>query len=94
MTVTVEPTSVLVVDARTHAGRGGELSAGTARLTKVLTMGKADFGRDLLREHLVVDRLHRALPDILDRAKSEANALLVAMRYRREGPFRFIHIRR
>lgn len=40
--------SVLVVDARTHAGRGGELSAQAPRLSTVLTMGKAPFGRDLL----------------------------------------------
>ena len=40
--------TVLVVDARTHAGRGGELFAQAPRLTTVLTMGKADFGRDLL----------------------------------------------
>ncbi len=40
--------TALVVDPRTHASRGGELAAGAAdRLAVVLTMGKADFGRDL-----------------------------------------------
>jgi len=39
----------LVVDPRTHGQRGGELSVKAAdRLKVVLTMGKADFGRDLL----------------------------------------------
>src|SRR5262249_60209999 len=41
--------SVLIVDPRTHGERGGELAAAAAaRLKVVLTMGKADFGRDLL----------------------------------------------
>jgi len=41
--------NALIVDPRTHAARGGELSAKAAdRLRVVLTMGKADFGRDLL----------------------------------------------
>ena len=41
--------SALIVDPRTHAARGGELSAKAAdRLRVVLTMGKADFGRDLM----------------------------------------------
>ena len=41
--------SALVVDARTHAQRGGEIAAKAAdRLKVVLTMGKADFGRDLV----------------------------------------------
>ncbi len=39
----------LVVDPRTHGERGGEIAARAAdRLAVVLTMGKADFGRDLL----------------------------------------------
>src|SRR5260370_14908700 len=39
----------LNVDPATHAARGGELSARAAnRLKIVLTMGKADFGRDLM----------------------------------------------
>jgi fatty-acyl-CoA synthase len=39
----------LIVDPATHAARGGELSAQAAgRLKVVLTMGKADFGRDLM----------------------------------------------
>ncbi len=39
----------LVVDPRTHGQRGGELAAKAAdRLKVVLTMGKADFGRDLM----------------------------------------------
>ncbi len=41
--------SVLIVDPRTHAQRGGELAARAAdRLATVLTMGRADFGRDLM----------------------------------------------
>lgn len=41
--------SVLIVDPRTHAPRGGELAARAAdRLATVLTMGRADFGRDLM----------------------------------------------
>ena len=41
--------SALIVDARTHAQRGGEIAAKAAdRLKVVLTMGKADFGRDLV----------------------------------------------
>ena len=41
--------TVLIVDPRTHAARGGELMAKAAdRLAIVLTMGKADFGRDLM----------------------------------------------
>ena len=39
----------LIVDARTHAARGGEIAAKAVdRLKVVLTMGKADFGRDLM----------------------------------------------
>ena len=41
--------SVLIVDPKTHAQRGGELAASAAgRLKIVLTLGKADFGCDLL----------------------------------------------
>ncbi|MDP1840301.1 MAG: AMP-binding protein, partial [Reyranella sp.] len=41
--------SALIVDVRTHAQRGGEIAAKAAdRLKVVLTMGKADFGRDLV----------------------------------------------
>jgi fatty-acyl-CoA synthase len=41
--------SALIVDARTHSQRGGEIAAKAAdRLKVVLTMGKADFGRDLM----------------------------------------------
>ena len=41
--------SALIVDPKTHAQRGGELAAKTTGLLKaVLTMGKADFGRDLM----------------------------------------------
>lgn len=38
----------LVVDPASHSQRGGELAAKAPRLGIVLTMGKADFGRDLL----------------------------------------------
>src|SRR5262249_55207283 len=40
--------AALVVDPRTHAERGRELAAQAPRLQVVLTMGKADFGRDLM----------------------------------------------
>jgi fatty-acyl-CoA synthase len=40
--------SVLIVDPATHAARGGELAAKAAdHLIHVLTLGPADFGRDL-----------------------------------------------
>jgi len=39
----------LIVDARTHGPRGGEISVKTPDgLGTILTLGKADFGRDLL----------------------------------------------
>lgn len=41
--------TALIVDPRTHAERGGELAAKAAdRLETVLTMGRADFGRDVM----------------------------------------------
>ncbi|WP_020694369.1 AMP-binding protein [Reyranella massiliensis] len=41
--------TALIVDPRTHAERGGELAAKAAdRLAAVLTMGRADFGRDVM----------------------------------------------
>ena len=41
--------SALIVDPKTHAERGGELAAKAAdRLKVVLTMGRADFGRDVM----------------------------------------------
>src|SRR5262245_30972348 len=41
--------TALIVDPRTHAARGGELAARAShRLKVVLTMGPADFGRDVL----------------------------------------------
>ncbi|UYN93944.1 MAG: AMP-binding protein [Enhydrobacter sp.] len=41
--------SALVVDPATHATRGGELATKAGdRLTLVLTIGRADFGRDLM----------------------------------------------
>ncbi len=40
--------TALIVDPKSHAGRGGELAAKADRLAVVLTMGKADFGRDLV----------------------------------------------
>ena len=52
--------SALIVDPRTHAQRGGELAAGAAdRLDVVLTMGKADFGRDLMA---AAERIGEASP--------------------------------
>ncbi|HEY2872188.1 MAG TPA: AMP-binding protein [Reyranella sp.] len=38
----------LVIDPLTHAERGGDLATQSPRLTTVLTMGKASFGRDLM----------------------------------------------
>ncbi len=57
--------SGLIVDPRTHAGRGGELASRAAhRLSIVLTMGQADFGRDLMA---LADRLGEASPiDLTD----------------------------
>ncbi len=50
--------SVLIVDPRTHGQRGGELAARAAhRLRNVLTMGRADFGCDLL---VAADRIGEA----------------------------------
>ena len=41
--------TALIVDPHTHAERGGELTAKAAdRLGIVLTMGRADFGRDVM----------------------------------------------
>ncbi|WP_395711601.1 AMP-binding protein [Reyranella sp.] len=41
--------TALIVDPRTHGARGAELAAKAAdRLEIVLTMGKADFGRDVM----------------------------------------------
>jgi fatty-acyl-CoA synthase len=52
--------SVLIVDPKTHGQRGGELAAAAAaRLKVVFTMGKADFGRDLLA---AADKIGAASP--------------------------------
>ena len=52
--------SALIVDPRTHAQRGGELAAQAAdRLAVVLTMGRADFGRDVME---AADRIGTAVP--------------------------------
>jgi len=52
--------SALIVDPRTHAQRGGELAAKAAdRLGVVLTMGRADFGRDVMA---AADRIGSAVP--------------------------------
>jgi acyl-CoA synthetase (AMP-forming)/AMP-acid ligase II len=52
--------SALIVDPRTHAARGGELASRAAnRLAVVLTMGQADFGRDVVAW---ADRLGEASP--------------------------------
>jgi len=41
--------TALIVDPRTHAERGGELAVKAVdRLATVLTMGRADFGRDVM----------------------------------------------
>jgi fatty-acyl-CoA synthase len=52
--------SALIVDPRTHAQRGGELAAKAAdRLAVVLTMGRADFGRDVTE---AAERIGAAVP--------------------------------
>ena len=57
--------TALIVDPRTHAERGGELSAKAAdRLGVVLTMGHADFGRDVVA---AAERMGEATPvDLTD----------------------------
>jgi fatty-acyl-CoA synthase len=57
--------SALIVDPRTHAQRGGELAAKAAdRLRVVLTMGRADFGRDVM---LAAEKIGTAAPvDLTD----------------------------
>jgi len=64
--------SVLIVDPRTHGERGGELAAAAAaRLKVVLTMGKADFGRDLL---LAAEKIGAASP--IDLARPDDYAVI------------------
>jgi fatty-acyl-CoA synthase len=57
--------SALIVDPRTHAQRGGELAAKAAdRLKVVLTMGRADFGRDVMA---AAEKIGAAVPvDLAD----------------------------
>ncbi|WP_422001280.1 AMP-binding protein [Reyranella sp.] len=56
--------TVLVVDPATHAARGAELAARAGALTVVLTMGRADFGRDLVAS---AERVGSATPvDLAD----------------------------
>jgi fatty-acyl-CoA synthase len=61
----------LIVDPRTHGERGGELSATAARLGTVLTMGKADFGRDLVA---IAETVGEASP--VDLASAEDYAII------------------
>jgi fatty-acyl-CoA synthase len=61
--------SVLIVDPRTHAQRGGELAATAERLAIVLTMGKADFGRDVMA---AADKIGAATPVDLTNADDYA----------------------
>ena len=64
--------SVLIVDPKTHAARGGELAARAAdRLATVLTMGPADFGRDLL---MLADKAGEASP--VDLASADDYAII------------------
>ncbi len=52
--------TALIVDPRTHGARGGEIAAKAAgRLSAVLTMGPADFGRDVMA---TAERLGEASP--------------------------------
>lgn len=57
--------TALIVDPKSHAGRGGELAEKASdRLAVVLTMGKADFGRDVVA---MADKLGAATPvDLTD----------------------------
>ena len=61
--------SVLVVDPRTHAQRGSELAVKAGRLAIVLTMGKADFGRDVMA---AADKIGAASPVDLTNADDYA----------------------
>src|SRR5215203_1466407 len=61
--------SVLIVDPSTHAHRGGELAAKAERLAIVLTMGKADFGRDVMA---AADKIGTAAPVDLTNADDYA----------------------
>ena len=55
--------SALIVDPKTHAQRGGELAAKAAdRLAVVLTMGRADFGRDVLA---AAEKIGTAAPQVM-----------------------------
>jgi fatty-acyl-CoA synthase len=64
--------SALVVDPATHGARGGELAAKAAnRLELVLTLGKADFGRDLM---VAADKVGEATP--VDLASPDDYAIL------------------
>jgi fatty-acyl-CoA synthase len=64
--------TALIVDPATHAERGGQLSAQAAdRLKVVLTMGKADFGRDLT---LAAEKIGAAPP--VDLASPDDYAVL------------------
>lgn len=57
--------SALIVDPRTHAQRGGELAAKAAdRLAVVLTMGRADFGRDVMSAAEKMARPRRSISPI------------------------------
>ena len=57
--------TALIVDPKSHAGRGGELAVKAAdRLAVVLTMGKADFGSDVMA---MADKIGEAQPvDLTD----------------------------
>ena len=57
--------TALIVDPKTHAARGGELAARAGqRLAVVLTMGPADFGRDV---RAAADKIGSATPiDLTD----------------------------
>jgi fatty-acyl-CoA synthase len=62
--------TVLIVDPRTHGQRGGELAAKAAdRLKVVLTMGQADFGRDVMA---AADKVGAASPVDLTHADDYA----------------------
>ncbi|HEY4171133.1 MAG TPA: AMP-binding protein [Reyranella sp.] len=61
----------LVVDPASHAQRGGELAAGAPRLGIVLSLGKADFGRDLLA---AAEKIGEASP--VDLASADAYSII------------------
>jgi len=78
--------SALIVDPRTHAERGGELAARAAdRLKVVLTMGRADFGRDVMA---AAEKIGEATAvDLTDADDYAISTIPAAPPANRRGPF-------